>query len=324
MGLDEIEQRCNDYGVSITLTPQEHNFGKDIRNLELLIKEFIIKTNGISGDGSEYLELYELQEKVASLIRKYNRYTNDKVDLDDDDLRIVLEEEFREFQMEYSRIKPIVDKYEKKLNKSDDGLTNSEWESFLVERSKQKVANVIITNRSFDSFQKYFLETSGSKDLSLQAIEGLIDTLKKLENTANLSMDPASGKMKGSGEDVMEYRFTSSENGGVFRAIYFYDKIYNHTRLVHDLLFKSEPEAANNSRIAADNFIKQSHPKNHYRTNNELIEIHKNLSQGNIEEYEKRILFMYKELFRLKKEFQNEEKLDIRLDDDEYNSSKAI
>ena len=33
---------------------------------------------------------------------------------------------------------------------------------------------------------------------------------------------------------------------------------------------------------------------------------------------------MYKELFRLKKEFQNEEKLDIQLDDDEYNSSKAI
>jgi len=76
--------------------------------------------------------------------------------------------------------------------------------------------------------------------------------------------------------------------------------------------------------LVCNNFIKQSHAKNHCWTNNELIEIHKNLSQGNIEEYEKRILFMYKELFRLKKEFQNEEKLDIQLDDDEYNNSKAM
>lgn len=226
MGLDEIEQRCNDYGVSITLTPQEHNFGKDIRNLESSIKELIIKTSNIKNDGSEYLELYELQEKVISLIWRYNRYTSDKIDLDefDDELKIVLEEEFREFQMEYSKIKQIVDKYQQKLKVSDDvKLDDQEWESFLAERNNKKVANVIIANRAFDSFQKYFLETSGSKDISLQAIEGLLKALEALETHRDLSIEDKgfSKKLTGTNEGAMEYKMTTSKNGGVFSSYLF-------------------------------------------------------------------------------------------------------
>lgn len=230
MGLDEIEQRCNDYGVSIILTPQEHTFGKDIRNLELVIKELIIKTNGISGDGTKYLELYESQEKVTSLIRGYNRYTSDKVDLDENDveLKMVLEEEFQEFQREYFGIKQTVLEYEQELNKSDlIGENNQEWESFLEERSKKKVANVIITNRAFDSFQKYFITNSGSKDISLQAVEGLLKALEALETHRDLSIEDKgfSKKLTGTNEGAMEYKMTTSKNGVFFGLFIFMMRI---------------------------------------------------------------------------------------------------
>ena len=327
MGLDEIEQRCNDYGVSITLTPQEHTFGKDIRNLELVIKELIIKTSGISGDGTKYLELYESQEKVTSLIRGYNRYISDKVDLDENDveLKMVLDEEFQEFQREYSRIKQIVLEYEQELNKSDlIGTNNQEWESFLEERSKKKVANVIITNRAFDSFQKYFITNSGSKDISLQAVEGLLKALEALETHRDLSIEDKgfSKKLTGTNEGAMEYKMTTSKNGGVFRAIYFYDE--NNSRIIHNFLFKGEPEEAVNAMKEADAFIKQGSILNHSRTTNDLIEIRQKLSSGDLSENEKRLLFMYKELFRLEKEFQSEENFDIDIDEDAHDGSKAI
>ena len=327
MGLDEIEQRCLEFGVSITLTPFERELGKNIRVLEGHIKELIVKISGNNNHGDEYLELYELQNSISQLRKKFNRYANDKVDLDenDDDLRLVLDEELEETKNEYLRIKEIIDEYAKKiaLNNKDTSL-NTEWEEFLKERAQNKVANVIVTNRALDEFREYFLASGGSKDLSLQAVEGLLRALNALENHVDLMIEDKgiSKKLNGTSEGAMEYIMTKSRKGGVFRAIFFYDK--HKSRILHSLLFKSEPEEAHAARQDVDDYISQTNKKNGNRTNNELLDIRYALDMNMLDEYENRILFMYKELFRLRRELQKKEMGldDVSVNEDDDNNRR--